>query len=67
MRLLVKPENFAIVLENDTANFKNIYAALLTARALGATVQFGFDTNTCTTANSFGASFAIAREVFIEN
>jgi hypothetical protein len=59
--------NFAVVLENDSANFKNIYAAVLTARALEATVQFAFDPSVCTVVNSFGASFAIANEVFLEN
>ncbi len=59
--------NFAVVLENDAANFTNLYAALLTARALGSNVQFSFDTNTCTTPTPGGASFAIVKELFLEN
>lgn len=59
--------NFAVVMENDSDNFKNLYAAVLTARALGATVQFAFDIGTCTPPTPGGASFAIVKEVFLEN
>lgn len=40
-------KNYAVALETTHTNFKNIYAAVLTARAMGATVQFAVFDNQC--------------------
>ena len=46
-------KNYAVAISTDHPNFKNLYAAILTAKALGSTVQFAVKQNECI--NGFGS------------
>ena len=40
-------KTYAVAISTDHPNFKNLYAAILTAKALGSTTQFALHDNEC--------------------